>query len=138
MHRHGAPGRHFLSRQLREKGPQVYYEPSLTGARHDHAGLDKLPDECRFCRVMLRSFSVNTRNDFSESRCMHRKGCPMLRDHDEARKSMLRKVFEVVRARGMVSVAQEAWRRAFPGRLAYFPECKSFFESQVGLEIGGP
>lgn len=33
----------FLSKQLRDRGQQIYYEPSITIQHYDHASTDKLP-----------------------------------------------------------------------------------------------
>ena len=34
----------FLSKQLRDKGQQLYYEPSIQVQHHDHASIDKVPN----------------------------------------------------------------------------------------------
>jgi SAM-dependent methyltransferase len=51
---------------------------------------------------------------------------------------MIKKIQAFVKERGIGGLLQEAYRRTFPVRLAAFPECRPFFESRIGLEIGGP
>ncbi len=51
---------------------------------------------------------------------------------------MIKKVFAKVKSEGIGSLIQAVYRRALPQQLKYYPNCKSLFQSGVGIEIGGP
>lgn len=51
---------------------------------------------------------------------------------------MIKKVYSKLRSEGIISVLKALYRRAIPQRLEYYPQCKIFFQSRIGLEIGGP
>jgi len=50
----------------------------------------------------------------------------------------MKKVYVKLKTHGIGRVLKDAYRRAFPVWLAFYPQCKSSFQSRIGLEIGGP
>lgn len=51
---------------------------------------------------------------------------------------MIKKVYATLKSEGIGGLLKHVYPRALPHRLEYYPHCKSFFQSGVGLEIGGP
>lgn len=51
---------------------------------------------------------------------------------------MMKKTYVALKTMGVGGLLRAVYQRVLPNRLRYYPHCKSFFESQVGLEIGGP
>jgi predicted SAM-dependent methyltransferase len=51
---------------------------------------------------------------------------------------VIKKVYAKLKSEGIGGLLEAVYRRTLPHRLEYYPHCKSFFESGVGLEIGGP
>lgn len=51
---------------------------------------------------------------------------------------MIKKVYAKLKSEGIGSLLQIMYQRLIPRQLEYFPNCKSFFQARVGLEIGGP
>lgn len=51
---------------------------------------------------------------------------------------MIKKVYSQLKSKGISGLLKAVYSRALPQRLGYYPHCKSFFESGIGLEIGGP
>jgi|NOAtaT_7_FD_contig_101_887442_length_1061_multi_2_in_0_out_0_1 SAM-dependent methyltransferase len=50
----------------------------------------------------------------------------------------MKKVYAKLRAEGIGGLLKAVYRRVLPQRIEYFPHCKSYFQSRIGLEIGGP
>lgn len=51
---------------------------------------------------------------------------------------MIKKVFSILKSEGISGLLKAVYYRVLPQQLEYYPHCKSFFESGIGLEIGGP
>ncbi|WPF88252.1 methyltransferase domain-containing protein [Cyanobacterium aponinum AL20118] len=51
---------------------------------------------------------------------------------------MIKKVYVKLKSEGVNGLFQTLYNRFMPIQLKYFPNCKSFFQGKVGLEIGGP
>jgi len=51
---------------------------------------------------------------------------------------MIRRIYRKLSRDGIVITLQQVCRLAFPPQLKHYRYCKPFFQSKVGLEIGGP
>lgn len=51
---------------------------------------------------------------------------------------MIRKVYGILKVQGVTGLLDTVFRHVFPRHLACYQHCRQFFQSKIGLEIGGP
>lgn len=51
---------------------------------------------------------------------------------------MIRKVYAKLKTEGVTGLVDAVFRRIIPRHLACYQHCRPFFQSKIGLEIGGP